>query len=222
MEQFSAPHIVALLATGAVAATAVAGARRGGRRWSVPVARGLAVVILTSFVLEHLTYAERGTWTARVNLPFQLSDAVTLVSVLALWRPRTPLLVELAYFWAFTASLQAVLTPDLDQAFPDVLFFTYFGAHSGAIVAACLLVLGMRRMPRPGAAWRAYAVTAGFTMLAALATVATGGNYMFLRRKPTRDSLLDVMGPWPLYILAGAAVGLALFLALERLARLSR
>jgi hypothetical protein len=39
------------------------------------------------------------------------------------------LLVELLYFWALSASLQAVLTPDLAQPSPDVLFFSYFATH---------------------------------------------------------------------------------------------
>jgi hypothetical integral membrane protein (TIGR02206 family) len=112
-----------------------------------------------------------------------------------------------------------VLTPDLDAAFADPLFLTYFATHSGAIAAACLLVLGSRRVPRPGAAWRAYAVTAAFAVVAGVVTVATGGNYMFLRRKPDDGSLLDHMGPWPVYIAAGAALGLASFLALAALAR---
>jgi hypothetical integral membrane protein (TIGR02206 family) len=165
-----------------------------------------------------VTYALRGEWSAEVNLPFQLSDAVSLVAVAALWRPR-PLLVELVYFWAFTASLQAVVTPDLRQDFPDVLWFTYYATHVGAILAACLLVFVERRVPRPGAWLRVYAITLGFAALAAVATIATGGNYMFLRRKPVDGSLLDVMGPWPVYIVAGAALGLLLFFALDRLAR---
>ena len=129
-----------------------------------------------------------------MNLPFQLSDAVTLVAVAALWRPR-PLLVELVYYWAFAATLQALATPDLRQAYPDVLYFTYFTTHGGALAAACLLVIGERRLPRAGSAIRAYAVTAAFAVAAAIATLATGGNYLFLRRKPVGGSLLDAMGP---------------------------
>jgi hypothetical integral membrane protein (TIGR02206 family) len=98
---------------------------------------------------EQLTYALRGQWTAQVNLPLQLTDAVTLVSVAALWRPESALLVELLYFWALSASLQAVLTPDLAQSFPDVLFFSYFATHSGAIAAACLLVSVRAASPAP-------------------------------------------------------------------------
>jgi hypothetical integral membrane protein (TIGR02206 family) len=219
VEQWSGEHIAALLASTVVGALLVAGARRRGDALAVPIGRGLAVIILGGFVCEQLTYALRGQWTAEVNLPLHLTDAVTLASVAALWRPDSALLVELVYFWALSASLQAVLTPDLGQSFPDLLFFTYFATHSGAIAAACLLVFGARRAPRPDAIWRAYALTAAFAALAAVGTLLTGGNYMFLRRKPAHGSLLDYMGPWPIYILVAAALGLVMFLALAALAR---
>ena len=211
---------MALLATVAVATLLVAAARRWGDAWAVPAGRVLAVVILGGFVCEQLTYALRSEWSAEVNLPLQLTDAVTLVSVAALWRSESALLVELVYFWAFSASLQAVLTPDLGQSLPDLLFFTYFATHSGALAAACLLVFGTRHAPRSNAVWRVYAITVAFAGLAAVGTVLTGGNYMFLRHKPARGSLLDSMGPWPVYILAGALLGLVMFLALAALARL--
>jgi uncharacterized membrane protein YwaF len=67
--------------------------------------------------------------------------------------------------------------------------------------------------------WRAYAITLAVTAAAAVGTVLTGGNYMFLRRKPAHGSLLDLMGPWPVYILAAAALGLLMFLALAAIAR---
>ncbi|MDP9294733.1 MAG: TIGR02206 family membrane protein [Actinomycetota bacterium] len=219
MRQFAVEHIAALIVTAISAGLLVRGARRHGDAWAARVGRGLALCILVAYLTEHLTYALRGEWTTRVNLPLQLTDAVTLVSVAALWFPRATLLVELLYYWALSGSLQAVLTPDLGQGFPDALYFSYFATHSGALLAACLLVFGCRRLPRPGAVWRVYGLTAAFAALAAIGTVLTGGNYMFLRRKPAHGSLLDVMGPWPWYILAAAALGLVMFLALDALAR---
>jgi hypothetical integral membrane protein (TIGR02206 family) len=215
---WSAGHLAALAATAVGAALLVRGARRRGGGWSAHARNVLALLLLGGFLGEQLVYALRGDWSAEVNLPLQLTDAVTLVSAAALWRPA-PQLVELTYFWALSASLQALITPDLGRDAPDLLYFTYLATHGGAVAAACLLVFGERRAPRPGAVARAYAITAAFALCAALATVITGGNYMFLRRKPVRGSLLDVLGPWPVYILAGAALGLALFVALAALAR---
>lgn len=219
VEPWSAQHIAALVGTSVVAALLVAGARRRGDAWAVPIGRGLAALIFGAYVCEQLTYVRRGDWAAEVNLPLHLTDAVTLASVAALWRPRSAWLVELVYFWALSASLQAVLTPDLGHGFPDPLFFTYFATHCGAVAAAFLLVFGARRTPRPGAVWRVYAATVAFALLAAAGTLLTGGNYMYLRRKPAHASLLDVMGPWPAYILVAAAAGLLLFLALAACAR---
>jgi hypothetical integral membrane protein (TIGR02206 family) len=219
MEHWSAEHVAALVATAVVAGLLVAGARRRPDAWTVRTGRVLALVILAGYACEQLTYALRGEWTPRVNLPLQLTDAVTLASVIALWRPERMLFVELVYFWALSASLQAILTPDLRASFPDPLFLGYFATHAGAVVAACLLVIGARRTPRSGAVWRVYAITAAFTALAAAGTLLTGGNYMFLRRKPAQGSLLDVMGPWPVYVVTAAALGLAMFAALGALAR---
>ena len=68
--------------------------------------------------------------------------------MLALWTAR-PLLVELTWFWGLTASLQAVLTPDLGSAdFPELLWWTFFITHSGAVVAALVLVVGRGIVPR--------------------------------------------------------------------------
>jgi hypothetical integral membrane protein (TIGR02206 family) len=222
MEHWSAEHVAALAATAVVAALLVAGARRQHDAWAIRAGHVLALVILGGYACEQLTYVLRGEWTPQVNLPLHLTDAVTLAAVVALWRPERALLVELVYFWALTASLQAVLTPDLGASFPDPLFLGYFATHGGAVAAACLLVFGAGRTPRPGAVWRVYAITAAFAALAAAGTLITGGNYMFLRRKPRDGSLLDLMGPWPLYIVVAAALGLAMFGALAALARATR
>jgi hypothetical integral membrane protein (TIGR02206 family) len=222
MRLFSPEHIAAIAATALGALAAAFAARRSGPRRAphgVKLARTLAVLILAGFVVEQIAYVVRGEWSARVNLPLQLSDAVTFVAIAALWRPRRGALTELVWFWSLTATLQALLTPDLGETFPDVLYFTYFATHGGAIVAAFLLVLGMRLVPRPGAALRVYAITATFAVAAALGCVATGGNYMFLRHKPASGSILDPLGPWPWYVLAAALLGLLMLLVLEAITR---
>jgi hypothetical integral membrane protein (TIGR02206 family) len=210
VELLDGAHIGAIVATAAAAAVAVPAARRH----PVPVSRGLALLIGVTYLVEHVSFIARGTWSLDFNLPLHLTDVVTIVSVLALWTPR-PLLVELTWFWGLTASLQAVITPDLGTAdFPELLFWTFFITHAGAVVAALVLVVGRGNTPRPGAVWRAFAATLAVAAAAAIADLLTGGNYMWLREKPEAGSLLDVMGPWPWYIVSAAALALLLFVLL--------
>jgi uncharacterized membrane protein YwaF len=87
----------------------------------------------------------------------------------------------------------------------------------GAIVGACLLVLGCRLYPRPGAVWRVYGATFAFALAAAVGDLLTGGNYMFLSEKPEYSSLLNVMGPWPWYIASTAVLALVLLVIVKLL-----
>jgi hypothetical integral membrane protein (TIGR02206 family) len=221
VRQFSPEHLAAVAVIAAAACLSVAFARRHGERAGVALSRALALIILAGWIGEQVADVAEGIWSAKFTLPLQLTDVVSLTAVVALWRPR-PLLVELTYFWALTASLQATLTPDLARTFPSVFYFTYFTYHAGAIVAACLLVYGRRLYPRPGAAWRVLAVTLAFAVVAAVANVSTGGNYMYLRHKPVHSSLLDLMARWPWYILETTALALAMLLAVQALTSLVR
>jgi hypothetical integral membrane protein (TIGR02206 family) len=220
VRQLSGEHLAALGAMAVAIGAAVATARRAPGR-APALSRGLALIVLAGWVAEQVANVVLGTWSARFNLPLQLTDAVSLTAVVALWRPRA-LLVELTYFWALTASLQATLTPDLAQSFPSIFYFTYFTYHCGAIVAASLLVFGRGLYPRRRAAWRVFAATLAFTALAAAGDLVTGGNYMYLRAKPEHASLLSVMGPWPWYIVETAVVGLGLLLGLQALTGVAR
>ena len=207
-------HVAVLVVTAALCAAVAWAARRRPGGWTVWASRGLAGVIAVTYVVETAAYALRGDWSPELNLPFHLTDVVTLVAVAALLRPH-PVLVELTYFWAMTASVQAVITPDVREGFPDLYFFTYFVVHCGPVLAASILVFGRRLTPRRGAVARVYLATVAVAAAAALGSLATGGNYMYLREKPPKGSLLDLLGPWPVYIASAAALALVLFVALD-------
>ena len=218
MKQFSFQHDVALAVLVFGIAGSVWGARRHPGRWMRPFEIALASLIFAAWAGEYVADVIQGVWSVQYTLPLQLTDAVSLASIVALLT-RGQLFVELAYFWTFTASLQAVLTPDLAQTFPSVFYFTYFIYHVGAIVAASFLVFGCRQYPRRGAVWRVFWITLAWTAIAGTGDLITGGNYMYLRTKPVHNSLLSVMGPWPWYVLGGTALGLALLLLVDGLTR---
>ncbi|HXW59206.1 MAG TPA: TIGR02206 family membrane protein [Solirubrobacteraceae bacterium] len=189
----------------AAAAACVWIARRRPEREVQLVARALALLILAAWAGEYIADAVLGSWSVQYDLPLQLTDAISIVSALALWT-RRQWLVELCYLWSMTATLQALITPDLGYTFPSVFYFTYFTYHGGAIVAACLLVFGERRYPTRHAVARAYGAALAWACVAGLADLITGGNYMYLHEKPEHASLVSIMGGWPWYVLETALV----------------
>jgi hypothetical integral membrane protein (TIGR02206 family) len=218
VKQFSLQHDVALAVLVLGIAVSVWAARRHPGGWMKPFSVALAALIFAAWAGEYVADVVVGTWSVQYTLPLQLTDAVSLATIVALLT-RRQLFVELSYFWTFTASLQAVITPDLAQAFPSVFFFTYFTYHVVAIVAAAYLVVGCRLYPRPGAAWRVWGITLAWAAVAGAGDLITGGNYMYLRAKPVHASLLSVMSSWPWYIAEAALLGLAMLLLVAAITR---
>ena len=189
-------------------------ARRYPGRWTVYVACGIGVVLAVDAVVYTLTLVVQGTWSARTSLPLALCNACVVVAAMACWW-RVVALVELTYFWGLSGTIQGVITPDLNVSFPHLVFFEYVAGHLGVVTAALFLVVGLRIVPRPGAAPRVLAITVGYTAVVGLVDALTGADYMFLRAPPGEWTLLRLLGPWPWYLLSATAVAIVLFTVLD-------
>jgi hypothetical integral membrane protein (TIGR02206 family) len=212
----AADHVAALAVTfGLCVALPVAARMRPGA-WTRPLARAFGALLLAWFLAYPVVVLLRGSYELDFDLPLHLTDAATVVAVIALWS-LVPLAFELTWFWGLTASLQAILTPDLgtDDRFPSFFYWHYFVTHGGVVVAAVFLAFGLEMTARPGAVRRVFLATAAWAGLAAIGNALTGGNYMFLREKPDAATLLDYLGPRPWYILTAAVVAVALFELLD-------
>ncbi len=212
----SAEHLVTLLVIVACTAGGVVSARRWPGLWIETGCRLLALVLLAAELSWWAYLLSRGLHAFNLSdaLPLQLCDVTIIAAAFALWL-RRPLLVELTYFWALAGSLQALLTPDLAQHFPDVLFIQYYVAHGGAVLAAVVLVVGLRLPPRRRAVLTIAAITIGYAAFIGLVDAATGANYMYLRAKPPSPTPLDLLGPWPWYLVPATLIGAALFFVLD-------
>ena len=96
-----------------------------------------------------------------------------------------------------------------------MLFRSFFALHGLVVASAAVLVFGLGCRPRPGAAWRVFLVTNAYAAVVGLVDLALDANYLFLCHKPAGATLLDWLGPWPVYLLAADALALVLFLALD-------
>ena len=206
---FGAAHLSALACV-ALLALILVRLLRARPACSAPVRVALAVAIMALLAFELRIAAREGWLTWKTLLPLELCDAALVLSVVTLLRPSRAL-AQVVYFWAGSGTLLAMLTPELPWAFPRWEFIVFFGLHGLVIVAAAVLVFGLRLAPRPGAAWRVLGITAGWAAFVGIVNLALGTNFMYLRHKPTVATPLDWMGPWPVYIAAGGVLAFVLF-----------
>ena len=218
----SVEHLVPLAVLVVAAVVLCVAARRSPGRWIDAVAASIALVLVIAELSWQPYVLANHVWSAGASLPVQLCDVGGFVAAAALlWRQL--LLVEIAYFWGLGGTLQAVLTPDLgDQHFPSFPYLQFYVTHDLVILAALFLVIGLALYPRPGAVRRIFLLTLAFAVGVGLLDLVTGGNYMYLRQVPASGSLLNLMGPWPWYIAAGAVLTLVVLAILNAPFRLSR
>jgi len=147
-------------------------------------------------------------------LPFHLCDIAAIICGFAILT-RRPLLCELAYFWGLAGTLQGLLTPDLNHDFPSPVYILFFLHHGAVVITALLLPLGLGWRPRHGAFLRVFLWVLIYAAAAFLLNFVLGTNFGYLMHKPEHASLLDIMGPWPWYIVILIAMAGLLFYLLS-------
>lgn len=147
------------------------------------------------------------------SLPLEFCDMGLLVAA-AVLLTNTAWLRGLLYFWATVFTLQAFLTPVLQQgpATPD--FWLFWAAHFGIEAAAVYDVVVRKFRPTFVDAMRCYVISVLYGVVILILDLLTGWDYGFVGpNKPSTPTLLDALGPFPLRILwmmLITAVGFAL------------
>lgn len=215
LDVFSTPHIAAIALILAFCAALILCRKKLrnetiGYRFAII----LAVIISAQQILLYIWYAYSGEWSVSWTLPIQLCDMSIFLSVLVL-TTKNKYLSELLYFWGLGGATQAILTPDMgNHTFPHFVFYQFFTGH-GLIVLTCLFIILVNRFrPTLKSVVRTFIITNLYAAVIIPINSLTGGNYLFLRYKPQSGSMMDLLGPWPWYVLWLEAVAIIFFFLL--------
>ena len=166
------------------------------------LAIGLLIALIDALPLRGLDWID--------ILPLHFCDFAVLVAIVALatkWQAAC----ELLYFWGLSGTVIAMLMPDVDRGFPDARCASFFALHGVVAISAAVVALGMGARPARGANWRVFWFTNLYAALIAVIDWTANENFLYLRAKPSQPSILDVMGPWPWYILTADALAWVIF-----------
>jgi hypothetical integral membrane protein (TIGR02206 family) len=174
----------------------------------------LAAMLLVNYAGYEIYLAFTVGLEWKKALPFQLCDWAMISIVVALLTGRERWL-EVAYFWGIGGTLQAILTPDLKDAFPNIRFITFFVAHSGIVIAIAFMMIMKKYRPHWFSIVRVFLWSELYFVLTFCVDLLTGENYGYLLRQPGAASLLDLLShERVLYILEMHLLALIFFIVL--------
>ena len=195
---WSPSHLVvlAIFAVGTIGLL-LAGPRLRGSEVERPLAVGLAWGNLVFGVASTIT--ELFPFSAKHSLPLQICDLAWIFVAWGLLTLR-PLPLALTYYWGLTLSVQGLVQPTLTEPFPDLEFFVFWAKHVLIVWGAVYLCLSLRHGPDWAAYWRAVVWTIGWLAVVLGLNAVLASNYGYVSGKPSEATVLDLLGPWPFYV----------------------
>ncbi|WP_050182353.1 TIGR02206 family membrane protein [Domibacillus robiginosus] len=179
---------------------------------------GTAFFLLVIEMLYHVWMVATNSWRISHAIPLELCSISLFLAVLLLLTHKKNI-YDILLFTGLLGASQALLTPYLNFDFPHFRFFHFFTVH------AFLMIVPLYFTWVKG--YRPTLYSVGKTVLflnilippVMLINIWTGGNYLYLSHKPSSASLLDLLGPYPWYILSLEALALVLSLFIWMLFR---
>ena len=172
------------------------------------IRNGMAAVLILNEAAWHLWHLFTGQWTIQTMLPLHLCSVMVFLSAFMLVT-QSYTIFEYLYFLGIGAAIQALFTPDLGiYGFPHFRFFQTFISHGLILTAAVYMTVVEGYRPTWKSLGRVVVGANLYMLFVGLVNWLVGSNYLFIAHKPETPSLIDMLGPWPWYILGLEALGL--------------
>lgn len=213
-ELFGSAHLIALGVVLAINLLIIANRKRFSSQTRKYFRVSLAAVLLVDEAAWHAWILSTGQWTVQTMLPLHLCSVLVFASAYMLLT-RSYRVYEFAYFLGIAGALQPLLTPDAGiYGFPHFRFFQVIISHGLIVTAAIYMTFVEGYRPYLSSLKRVFVWTNLYMVVVFILNQILGSNYLFIAHKPETTSLIDVLGPWPWYILSLEAVGALMCLLL--------
>lgn len=174
----------------------------------------MAAVLIINEMLWHTWNLVTGQWTLQTMLPLHICSVFVFLCAFMLVT-KNYRIYEFAYFLGIAGASQAILTPDLGiYDFPHFRYYQVFVSHGLIVSSAVYMTVVQRYRPTLKSLGRVLVWSNVYLLFVGIVNALIGSNYMFVAHKPETASLMDMLGPWPWYILALEAIGFVLFFLL--------
>ena len=174
-----------------------------------------AIAIVVNETALHIWSAYWGIWNIQTMLPLHMCSVIIWASAYMLVT-KNYTIYELVYFVGLGGAMQAVLTPADAAAynFPHFRIMQTFIAHGLLINIAIYMTVVEGFRPTLQSLKRVFIWTNVYMVVIFFVNLAIGSNYLYIAHKPSFPTLIDLLAPWPWYIIELEAIGFAIFFVL--------
>ena len=181
---------------------------KGSIRWL------LALILWGNEFAWHYWNYVVGRWTIQSMLPLHLCSLLVWTGVLMLLT-KNYRIYEFMYFMGIGGAIQALATPGLgNYGFPHFFYFQYFISHGLIITSAIYMTVVEGLRPTWKSLLRVAIWMNIYVVIVYFINSSIGSNYLLINYKPDTPSLLDLLPPWPIYILYMEIIGVITILLL--------
>lgn len=206
---FSGQHLTALLVCIVCGAWYINAAREATMPDREKMTRFLAFLLFCAYpvsIILRTALAPELRW--QEILPLHMCSIMSFIAGAALLF-ECPFLRALTYFIGTPVCVQALITPALAYSFPHPVFFEFLASHVLIVTAALYLPIVLGWRPRKKDFLRAFLFGVAYILAMLVVNPMLDTNYGFVTRAPEGGSILDLLGPWPWYLLSLLPIGLA-------------
>lgn len=174
----------------------------------------LALILWGNEIAWHYWHFVNGTWTIQEMLPLHLCSILVWLGAWMLVT-KSYKIYEFMYFMGIAGAIQALVTPDLGiYGFPHFRFFQTFLSHGLIVTSAIYMTVVEGFRPTWKSMVRVFVWMNIYALIVYFINDYIGSNYLMINHKPELPSLLDLLPPWPVYILYMELIGVASMLLL--------
>lgn len=175
------------------------------------IRKALGWILLVNEVMWHLWALNQGYWNIHEMLPFHMCSVMVWLSVYMLLGDNLAI-YPYAYFLGIGGAIQALITPDTGiYNYPHFRVWQTFISHGTLVLVGVYLTWGEGRHPSLADFKRVIVSVLLYALVIFFVNFLVQGNYLFLRHHPTAPTLIDFLGPWPMYILPLVLIALVVF-----------
>ncbi len=197
---FNQSHFYAVFTSVLLLVSVVVVAKRLDYRQNLLVCRSLSLLLCATVMLWSLVHVKFGRFSAVESLPLSICNLFSLIAPLLFWIPNQKRF-EVIYYFVFSGTLQAIITPDPSSGYPSYSFFKYWIVHCGLIIIVTHYLVAFKLYPSVQGIWRAFLWLNLYLLCVFPVNWLLDANYFYLMHKPEVPSLLDFFGPWPIYLI---------------------